>query len=413
MRRIPPLRRFALYGLLRNQRYFEPFLVLAFLDKGLGFFEIGLLIAFREFVVNLLEIPSGALADMLGRRRVLIAAHVAYVASFVLFGAAHALPLLFVAMFLFAIGESFRTGTHKAMIFDWLRHEDRTAEKTKVYGYTRSWSKTGSAVSVLIAALIVLVTRCYEYTFYLCAIPYALGVVNLLGYPDYLEGEGRGRVSWRGLVDHLRATWRVVVEEQPLRRLVAQSMGFDGVFYTVKDYLQPVLKAAVVPLAAGIAFAADLSEPQKVAIVAAPVYFGLHALSAVASRRAHRVVERAGDEFRAVRWLWTAGLAVAAALTLGGAFDWFAVLVLAFIALHVLHNFWRPIQVGRYDRFGRSLQGATVLSLESQSRRVATMLAAPLLGLAVDATVASGAGGAFWPVGVLGLVVGLALFPRR
>jgi uncharacterized membrane protein YfcA len=36
--------RFSLYGFLKNQRYFEPFLVLAFLEKGLSFFEIGLLI---------------------------------------------------------------------------------------------------------------------------------------------------------------------------------------------------------------------------------------------------------------------------------------------------------------------------------------------------------------------------------
>ena len=52
--------RFSLYGFLKNQRYFEPFLVLIFLEKGLSFFLIGLLIGFREVVVDLLEIPSGA-----------------------------------------------------------------------------------------------------------------------------------------------------------------------------------------------------------------------------------------------------------------------------------------------------------------------------------------------------------------
>ena len=38
--------RFSLYGLLKNQRYFEPFLILVFLEKGLTFFQIGLLVAF-------------------------------------------------------------------------------------------------------------------------------------------------------------------------------------------------------------------------------------------------------------------------------------------------------------------------------------------------------------------------------
>ena len=42
------LRRFCLYGFLKNQLYFEPFLILAFLEKGLSFLEIGLLISFAQ-----------------------------------------------------------------------------------------------------------------------------------------------------------------------------------------------------------------------------------------------------------------------------------------------------------------------------------------------------------------------------
>ena len=133
--------RFSLYGFLKNQRYFEPFLVLIFLEKGLSFFLIGLLIGFREVAVNLLEIPSGAIADLFGRRKSMILSFVAYIASFAVFGLARNIGLLFVAMSLFAVGEAFRTGTHKAMIFTWLRLQDRTDERTKVYGYTRSWSK--------------------------------------------------------------------------------------------------------------------------------------------------------------------------------------------------------------------------------------------------------------------------------
>ena len=61
------LLRFCLYGFLKNQRYYESFLVLAFLEKGLSFFVIGLLVAFREVAVNIMEIPSGAIADVWGR----------------------------------------------------------------------------------------------------------------------------------------------------------------------------------------------------------------------------------------------------------------------------------------------------------------------------------------------------------
>ena len=132
--------RFSLYGFLKNQRYFEPFLVLALLEKGMSFFAIGGLIAFRELATNLFEIPSGSIADLLGRRRAMLVSFGAYLLSFVLFWLAQQPVWLWPAMLLFSVGEAFRTGTHKAMIFEWLRQQGRTSEKTKVYGHTRSWS---------------------------------------------------------------------------------------------------------------------------------------------------------------------------------------------------------------------------------------------------------------------------------
>ena len=58
--------RFSLYGFLKNQRYFEPFILLAFMQKGLSFAMIGLLIGFREICINIMEIPTGAVADVAG-----------------------------------------------------------------------------------------------------------------------------------------------------------------------------------------------------------------------------------------------------------------------------------------------------------------------------------------------------------
>jgi len=76
--------RFSLYGFLKNQRYFEPFLILIFLEKGLSFFWIGLLIGFREVCINVMEIPTGAVADLYGRRRCMLASFAAYIFSFVM-----------------------------------------------------------------------------------------------------------------------------------------------------------------------------------------------------------------------------------------------------------------------------------------------------------------------------------------
>ncbi len=75
--------RFCLYGFFKNLRFFEVFLILFFLEKGLSFFAIGTLYAAREITVNLFEIPSGVIADSFGRRRTMILSFGFYIISFV------------------------------------------------------------------------------------------------------------------------------------------------------------------------------------------------------------------------------------------------------------------------------------------------------------------------------------------
>ena len=77
--------KFCIYGFLKNLRFFEPFLILFFLEKGLSFFQIGTLYAIREITINILEIPTGIVADSLGRRRTMIFSFIAYIISFIIF----------------------------------------------------------------------------------------------------------------------------------------------------------------------------------------------------------------------------------------------------------------------------------------------------------------------------------------
>jgi MFS family permease len=66
--------KFSLYGFFKNLRFFEPFLILYFLDKGMSYTQIGILYAVREVGINILEIPTGIMADIIGRKRTLLMA---------------------------------------------------------------------------------------------------------------------------------------------------------------------------------------------------------------------------------------------------------------------------------------------------------------------------------------------------
>lgn len=390
--------RFSLYGLLKNQRYFEPFVVLAMLDAGLTFAQIGIVVGLREFVVAALEIPSGAIADVLGRRRSMTFAFAGYLAAYLLLASAASWGDFAIGMAIIGVGDAFRTGTHKAMIFAWLAENDRTDDRVQVYGYTRSWSQIGSAVAIPIAAATVYATEQYAMVFLFSAVPAALNIVNLATYPQSLDGARQSR-TLRDVATHLGSTLRSVGRDRVLRRLLLEAAAFGGTYKVLKDYLQPV----VAGLAASLVLLADSTQQRATAITAGGVYVVLYVVSAVASRRAHRVVARAGSPAAAAWWLWVGALVLYAGLTPALALGYPAAAVVGFIALAVLHNLFRPILVSRIDGLGERHAGATVLSVESQSTSVAAIVLAPALGWAVDA--ASAADATLWPVGAVAAAV--------
>ncbi len=400
------LRRFSLYGFLKNQQYYEPFLVLAFLEKGLSFFQIGLLIAFREICVNIMEVPSGAIADLYGRRRSMMISFTAYIISFTIFGLSDMLWQLFTAMLFFAIGEAFRTGTHKAMIFTWLRLRGRIDEKTKVYGYTRSWAKMGSAVSVILAAMFVIVSNNYTSIFYFSIIPYVIGLINFMGYQKELDGKPGGDVSLKSVLKHLCESLSISVKRKSLRRLMLESMGFGGFFKASKDYLQPILKSVALAVPIGVMF----NETQRSAVLVGAVYFVLYIASAYASRKSHKICDYTGDEETAARCLWGAGFLLYAMLLPLLYFRLYPLAIIGFILLYLLQNFWQPILISRFDEHASETQGATVLSIENQAQSVSIMIIAPILGLAVDYLKRGNYGGEFWPIGAFGAAVALLAF---
>ena len=406
------LRRFCLYGFLKNQLYFEPFLILAFREKGFSFTAIGALIAFRAVSVNLLEIPSGAAADAWGRRRSMIVSMAGYIISFIIFALATDYRLFFPAMFAFAVGEAFRTGTHKAMIFDWLGRLGLQDEKTRIYGLTRSWSKIGSSINAVIAAAIVIVAQSYVWIFWFSIIPYALNIINFMFYPGYLNagpvGDAPGprrRRPFPAALTMLKDGLALCARRKKLRSLILENVCFEGFYSAAKDYLQPLLKAAA--LAAPVLL--SKSDMVRTAVLVGATYAALNLLSSVASRKSHRAAAWAGGESRLTGRIWLMSLGVYAAAAAGIAVGTSIAAILAFVLLAVMLNIWKPVFVSRFYESAESETAATTLSVSNQSKTLSIALLAPLLGMAVDyAAVHGSALFKLWPVAVCGMVFSFA-----
>lgn len=397
--------RFCLYGFLKNLRFFEAFLILALRERGVDFFSIGALIAIREIAGNLSQIPSGAIADAFGRKRCMVASMAFYVVSYLILGLFDEGWILMLAMVFYGTADAFREGTHKALICAWLRKQGRENERTEVYGFTRSWSKLGSAVSAIGAAALVFFTGNYSTVFLLSIIPSALNLINLATYPSDLDdGIPRGG-GMRSVLRHLADGFREVISNISLRRLVRDSMAMEGSYAAYKDYLQIALQVIAISLPLQVQMTAD----QRAAILIGAVYFILHLLSSNASRKSHRFEKSSDGTEPAIHRLYqfTALSIVLLGISLAVGWGWIAAML--FIGLGVLQNLWRPIHIGRFDRDGQESRAATTLSIESQASALSAAILAPCIGFAIDLLKSNGASAGslhtLWPIALAGIPV--------
>jgi len=261
--------KFCAYGFLKNLRFYEPFLMLFFLEKGLTFLQIGTLYAAREVSINIVEIPSGVIADSLGRKRSMAVSFMFYILSFIVFFFAESYWVLFAAMLVYAGGDAFRTGTHKAMIFEYLHMHGWGHLKTHYYGHTRAWSQAGAALSALIAAFLVFWRGSYAPVFLFTIIPYVLDLMLVLSYPPELDGPRHtsDKTIASEFVHVIRSLLKSLRNPDLIRAIANQSL-YSGYYKAFKDYLQPILKSFAVGLPVLLALEGD----QRTAIITGVVY---------------------------------------------------------------------------------------------------------------------------------------------
>lgn len=394
--------RFSLYGFLKNQKFYEPFFLLFLLSRDITFFQAGLLYSIREVTINLAEIPAGVLADSLGRRRTMLYSFTFYIISFLAFYFAHSFNTLALAMILFGMGEVFRTGTHKAMIYDYLDTKGWSDDRVTYYGNTRSWSQRGSAVSSLIAAAAVVLTNSYSLVFIFAIIPYLLNFINLATYPKWLDGTSSAlswsqfRQSFREIIVSLKKT----VVKAKMIRIYSNSTIISAWYNSAKDYLQPLLAAFAVSLP----FFTGMEEKDRSSVTIGIVYFFIFLATSGASRLAGRFAKATGSDIKAMNlsYLIFGGAALGSGIFYYFGYELYAVLL--FVAVYFLENLRRPTVISVIATNTEKKALSTYLSIDSQLKSLFTMVMSPLIGLAAD-KISPGAG-----VALLSLLI-LLLFP--
>ncbi|NLO03314.1 MAG: MFS transporter [Bacteroidales bacterium] len=371
--------KFSAYGFLRNLRFFDSFLMLFLLEKGMSYSEIGIMYATKEVVLNLFEIPSGIFADTWGRKRALAGSFMLYIISFAAFYLSESFVLFLLAFAFFGMGDAFRTGTHKGMIMDYLRMNDWSEHKTNYYGHTRAWSQRGLALSSLVAGFIVFRESNFETIFLFSIIPYLLNLLLLLSYPKELN-YSRQPGTHNRLID-VKYTfinfWKMV-KRPVVFALITSSAAHSAFQKSLKDYIQPVmvLSIAVLPIFT------SLGEKERNGIFIGIIYFVIYMLTSRASSMAGLVKESALKPSAVITLL--SGLLAGLLCGILYGFELWWLSLVFFTLIYLVENFRKPIMTGLVaDEVSNEIL-TSVLSAQSQLQTVIIVILSLILGFVAD-----------------------------
>lgn len=124
---------------------------LLFADHGFGPGQISLLLALWSVTAFVCEIPSGAWADTVSRRGLLILNGSLMAAGFLLWTVAPSYLGFALGFVLWGVAGALRSGTFEALLYDELTVRGESRAYARVIGYTRSASEFSAVLAILAA----------------------------------------------------------------------------------------------------------------------------------------------------------------------------------------------------------------------------------------------------------------------
>jgi MFS family permease len=343
--------------------------------RGLDAFEYGLIMGVFYTTCVLLEVPSGVVADRLGRRPTLVLGALFSALGCVAFAQGHGFWLFALAEVCLATSTALVSGADSALLYDSLAAEGRETEYLRMEGAAQASWLVSSAVGLPLADLFLVQGDDPTAAVWATAALASLGVLAAFAM---VEPPLTHRLSAREIT---RGAARDVAGIPGLLHLIIYSISvFVLLRIGITLYYNPVLTEAGVPI------------HRWGSILAA-----VNLAGGIAAWRAHRLIARLGERF----------VIAAMPVALGGMYAvmvWVQVpLVASLFVLQSLALGLHPVVVR--NRLNRLVPGperrATTLSIESLCCRLAVALAAVPIGWVL------GAFGLSWAL-VTGIALGLA-----
>ncbi len=211
---------------------------LLFRDTGLSVAQISSLFAIWTVVSFALEVPSGALADVVSRRLLLVLAALLAAASFATWILVPTYLGFAMGFVLWGIGGALQSGTFEALIYDALARDGRTSSYAGLAGTAEAASITSTLVALLVASPL-LAAGSFELVGWASVGAAVITALVARRLPDPPRGTSDGDEVEPGWSDALRSGTAEVVASRAVARGVMLVAAVAGVL--VVDEYTPLI----------------------------------------------------------------------------------------------------------------------------------------------------------------------------
>ncbi len=384
------------YMFLLSLRFDAAFWVLFLRSRGFAFTAIGLLETVFHLASFISEVPTGFLADRLGRKASLVLGSLAGVISATLMLLVRNELAIAIAFCFSALSYTFPSGAHDALVYDTCLEHQKKRDFTRIAGNLNAIWLAGASVAALAGGWIAEVALEWLYVLNILANLAAVGIIWLIDEPEAAdereEAAGGSEAANDGglLLTRAASVGRAVrfLRESPQTLRLFLLFGLlSAADTTAVLYGQAYLRAAAIPLP-----------------MIGGVFMAQNLFSILPTKMAFLAEKRVG--FRSC--LLGGGLVISLMIALLGALPRqnAPVLQIVAVAIFLLLNGTRemlnPLFSNEINLRIRSTERATLLSFGSMVFSIMMMVLFPLVGIAGDR---AGLGPAYLFLGVTTLAV--------
>lgn len=160
-----------LYCFLKNFDISSSIWVLYMVFKGMSLWQIGIVEGVYHLTSLLFEVPTGALADLLGRKKVILVGRICSALSSLLCLFGHSMWHFAIAFAISAIGQNLNSGSEEALVYDSMKQSGQENKYLKVNSRLNVIIEIAQGIATVLGGVIA------EYSFAWC---YIISVVIAL-----------------------------------------------------------------------------------------------------------------------------------------------------------------------------------------------------------------------------------------